>query len=118
MAGEEQRGKRYFEKFSLSPPPSLPLILSLHPYPHSTKEALFNAHLPLESLTTRVRNKEFYKGVIRSRASREGDGGHADCYVVIHGQRKGEGAEKDKEKGDRWSVSIQGKSLCVNVIIY
>jgi exoribonuclease R len=55
-------------------------------------------------MTKGIKNKKFYRGVLRCRGG--GRLGYDDCYIVVHQDSAGAGGKK---KAARWSVSIKGR---------
>jgi hypothetical protein len=73
-----------------------------------SREALFPSHLSVEAMTKGIKNKKYYRGVLRCRGG--GRLGYDDCYLVVHQETNVNG----KKKVNRWSISLKGVSsiLC------
>jgi hypothetical protein len=72
-------------------------------YLDCSRESLFPSHLSLEEMTRGIKNKKFYRGVLRCRGG--GRLGYDDCYLVVHQEMTVGG----KKKVNRWSVSLKGE---------
>eukprot|EP00602_Paraphysomonas_sp_CaronLab_P006700 CAMPEP_0185034340 /NCGR_PEP_ID=MMETSP1103-20130426/24109_1 /TAXON_ID=36769 /ORGANISM="Paraphysomonas bandaiensis, Strain Caron Lab Isolate" /LENGTH=1005 /DNA_ID=CAMNT_0027570957 /DNA_START=192 /DNA_END=3209 /DNA_ORIENTATION=- len=68
------------------------------------RENLFSAHLPMDALLRGIRNKQYYRGVLRCFGSSS-----SECYVVVHSSTGKHGSEDSERK----SVTVRG-SQCVN----
>lgn len=76
------------------------------------REGLFPAHVPMDGLLRGIKNKQYYRGVLRCKAGGRAGGGYTDCYVVVH-SAKGKDRGAKKKDDERWSISITGLE-CVN----
>jgi hypothetical protein len=68
----------------------------------------------MDALLRGIKNKQFFRGVLRCKAGGRGGGGHDDCYVVVHSGRGKDSGSKKKDE-ERWSISITGE--CVMVML-
>lgn len=89
---------------TISSQQSLPPSLSSPLNTSYSRESLFPNHLALEDMTKGIKNKKYYRGVLRCRGG--GRLGYDDCYIVVHQDSPGAGGKK---KAARWSVSIKGR---------
>ena len=75
------------------------------------RDNLFPVHEPMDTLLRGIKNKKYYRGVLRCRAGGRGGEGRDDCYVVVHSSRDRPGdKKKSNSPEERWSVTITGTS--------
>ena len=72
----------------------------------SYRESLFPAHEPMDTLLRGIKNKKYYRGVLRCKAGARG-GSRDECYVVVHASKTTSGG-KGKGSEERWSVTLSG----------